>query len=328
MADENAVTDDTETETPAAATDPGKTSEKADDAGDKVTDETGAKTEDKAGDDASLADGGEDEGKKAPASWPEDWRAQMSGGDEAVQKAISRYGSPQGVAKALKSAQEKISQGAAKADDPPEDEAELAKWREQKGIPESAEGYLDKLPDGLVIGDEDKELVSSFLETAHKHNRPPEEVAEYLNWYYETQAQTIEQRKEADAQYRQESKDELHSEWGDEYTANINLTRAAFAETSDDFRKSVLNARLPDGSKLGDSVEGLKWLSDLGRQLNPSATVLPSDGRGGLSSIQDEIAEIEKKMANKSSDYWKGPGAEKMQARYRDLVDARDRMSQ
>jgi len=32
-------------------------------------------------------------------------------------------------------------------------------------------------------------------------------------------------------------------------------------------------------------------------------------------------------MGNRSSEYWKGPGADKMQARYRELVSARDRKS-
>jgi len=52
--------------------------------------------------------------------------------------------------------------------------------------------------------------------------------------------------------------------------------------------------------------------------------VPPGTGDIGA-AIGDEIANIEKLMGNKASDYWRGPKAEKMQERYRQLVAARDK---
>ena len=41
--------------------------------------------------------------------------------------------------------------------------------------------------------------------------------------------------------------------------------------------------------------------------------------------MSDEIASIEKLMGDRSSDYWRGPKANDIQQRYRDLVEARDK---
>lgn len=43
-----------------------------------------------------------------------------------------------------------------------------------------------------------------------------------------------------------------------------------------------------------------------------------------MADMTGEIAEIEGMMADKTSGYWRGPAAEATQARYRDLVEARD----
>ena len=42
-----------------------------------------------------------------------------------------------------------------------------------------------------------------------------------------------------------------------------------------------------------------------------------------MQSLNDEIAGLEAKMADRTSDYWKGPQANQNQARYRELLDLR-----
>ena len=66
----------------------------------------------------------------------------------------------------------------------------------------------------------------------------------------------------------------------------------------------------------------LSWLAPEDGVLN--IWVAPTGNIGA--AIGDEIAGLEKQMRNKNSEYWRGANAEKLQARYRELVGARERM--
>jgi hypothetical protein len=66
-------------------------------------------------------------------------------------------------------------------------------------------------------------------------------------------------------------------------------------------------------------------MAEAARKLNPAAHLIPA-GAEGVQGLEDEIAKWDKQMADKNSEYWKGPNAEKIQARYRDLVKAREAM--
>jgi hypothetical protein len=91
------------------------------------------------------------------------------------------------------------------------------------------------------------------------------------------------------------------------------------------------NARDGSGKALFNSPEFVNWFVGLAREANPMVSVV---GGGGTNpaGINDEIASLEKEMGNKSSDYYKGarspksPGESVKQVRYRELIEARDRM--
>jgi hypothetical protein len=64
-----------------------------------------------------------------------------------------------------------------------------------------------------------------------------------------------------------------------------------------------------------------------GSKGNDMTTIRPQHGQPRPTSsdaILDEIASWEEKMHDRQSDYWKGPRAEKNQARYRELITLRD----
>ncbi len=87
---------------------------------------------------APLAGGGSaaDPEKPVAATWPEDWRKQMAGGDEAYLKQLERFDSPAAVGKSLREAQLKISQGGAKPALPKDATPEqLAAFRKEAGSP-------------------------------------------------------------------------------------------------------------------------------------------------------------------------------------------------
>jgi hypothetical protein len=85
----------------------------------------------------------------------------------------------------------------------------------------------------------------------------------------------------------------------------------------------LLSARGPDGVPTLNNPDVMRWLVSMARELNPAATVVPGSGNA-TASVADEIANIEKTMRENRRAYM---ADEKMQARYRQLLDARERLA-
>ena len=282
--------------------------------------------------DKTLLDGGgkEDTGVAAPADWPEDWRAKLAGGDDAALKRMERYKSPVEVARALIAAQTRIASGELTTKLPADaTEAQVAEYRKANGIPEKAEGYLEKLPNGLVIGEDDKPIVASFLASMHGKNVAPEVVGEAISWYYKVQEAQIADRKKADAEFRLKSEDALRAEWGADYHSNRNSARAFLdtAPPSEDgtpFRDLLLKARLGDGTAFGDNPAAMKWLARLAAEANPAGFISPGAGGSQADSVDEEIRKIEGLMRTDRAAYNRDT---KMQERYRQLLRAQEKLS-
>jgi len=152
-----------------------------------------------------------------------DWRADMHGGDEDIQKAIARYQSPKGVAKALRAAQVKLSQSTASAvpvlAENPTDE-QVAEYRQIMGVPSEMGGYIEELPDGVVIGDEDRPLVDSYLQAAHNANIPKQYTDVAMAWLHEQNVQKAQDIKTLRAASVNAADEVLREEWGPEYETN------------------------------------------------------------------------------------------------------------
>jgi len=283
---------------------------------------------------ATLAEGGGEPDKpvQAPAQFPENWREIMAGGDAKELARLKRFNSPNNVWKMVRGIEAKMSSGEllrAKPEGDPSDPAvkqALEEWRGQIGIPEKPEGYLEKLPNGLVIGDDDKPLVESFLADMHSADAPPPYVHKALEWYYANQEKMVEERSNADKANRAQVEDELRSEWGSEYRAHLNNIHALFGQHGS---KELLNeffaARMADGRPLGDHPGVLKFLAAVANELNPHGTITPVEGQTPSETIDSELANIQKLMADNRSEYWTNPG---MQQRYRELLDVKDRYQQ
>lgn len=286
-----------------------------------------AKTEAKVETKAPAILGGESEDKQVvtPADWPEDWRQKLVGGDEKLLKRFERYGSPKDLANALINAQNKISSGELKAGKPVDASPEqLAEWRKANGIPDSPDKYDLTLPDGLVIGEADKPLVGEVLAAAHAVDASPEVVKAVVSAYYKTQDAEAAKQADADANQREETMVALRQEWGADYTRNVNTVNAFLGTLPDGLGNKIAMSRGPDGLPLGNDPAMARWLAQMAREANPLASVI--SGAGDKSSLlADEIASLKTKMGDKNSDYWKGPNADKNQARYRELLDAESR---
>lgn len=261
-------------------------------------------------------------------AWPEDWREQIYGSDPKLLSRLQRYASVKDVANALVAAQNRISSGelksALKANATSE---EAAAWRLENGIPESPDKYDLTMQGGIVFGEEDKPFIESFTKAAHAANFHPEQVKAALAWYHKDRESQIEVMAAKDAQQRDAARDELIAEWGvNDFKRNSNQIMSLLDTAPTGVKDFILMARGPDDQALFNNPNVLRFFDSVARQINPVATVVPGHTGNIGAAIGDEIQKLEKMMGSKASEYWKGPNAEKNQARYRELVGARERM--
>jgi hypothetical protein len=289
--------------------------------------DTAAKPDDKGGADTVLANPGDIE-VKAPADWPEDWAAKMAGGDEKEMATLSRFKSPVELAKAYREAQKKISSGQLKEDNPfPADgtDEEKAAWRKANKLPETTDGYYEGLPKGLVVGDDDKPMVDSFAEMVLGEGGSQAEFNRAISAYYKIQEQNAAAQQQFDQQQKIQAEEELRAEWGANYRPEVQAIFGMFETAPEGVKEAFLSARDGEGLALASNANVIRWLADIRQQVNPAATVVPG-GNGNAQSVTDRIAEIEKLMADRSSEYYVGPRSKELSAEYRKLIEAKEKM--
>jgi len=280
--------------------------------------------------------GGGDPDTGSPASWPDNWREIMAGGDEKLVQRLSRFNSPSNVAKSWVALNNKMSSGEVVPSKPGEDatDDEMNAWRETQGIPSEPAGYLENMPEGLVFGEQDEPALNSFLENAHAKDMPPSAVHDALSWYHENEQNALAMRHEFDLAIRQETEDELRAEWGNEYRANLNgMNNLVETYSDEDFATNLFNARMPDGTLVGDNATFIRMMTDINTEVNPHPTVTPATGANLGQTIASEKAVIEKAMSDRDSEYWKGPkhpesGETMMAHRYNELLEAEIKLEQ
>jgi hypothetical protein len=282
---------------------------------------------------STIGDG--DLGKLAAPSpdWPADWRKLIAGGDKEWLKQLDRMGSPADVFKSYRELQARLSSGELKAPPKPlpkdASPEQAAAWRKEMGLPDSAEALVKSLalPNGVIPGEADQPLLSSFAEAALAKSWTQEQFNDAVSWYFDQQDAARSQQIERDEAYKQVSLIELGKEWGPEqFQANLNAMQNLLALFPKGVADSLLAGRMSDGSSIGDHAGVLRALVHLARELNPAATVLPAGAELSGSGLADRMAELQKMMGDYRSDYWQGPKAETLQSEFRELVTAQDKM--
>jgi len=273
--------------------------------------------------------------------WPDNWREKLAehiaAGDKKVYakelKRLQRIADPAGIYGMYRELEGKFTSGGlvkVPGKDASDDEKK-AFWK-QLGVPEKPEEYFDKiqLKDGAVLGDADKPLVDSFTKAVHQAGATPQFVEAALNWYLDLQEQQAAELDEADEAFRIESERILKEEFGPAFKRRTNAIASIFATApggTDINNESSLFARLmggrmADGRIIGNDPDMVRWLSSLVSEINPAATVVESGDNSGR-TIDEEIAAIEKRMKEDRRGYFKD---EAMQARYRELLQAREKV--
>lgn len=273
--------------------------------------------------------------------WPEDWREKMagllSGGDkDRHAKEMDRLGTMADPSIAWMRFREMENTWAKRnfvklpgENAKPE---EIAEYHKAMGVPENPEDYFKtvKLENGAVIGEADKPLVDDFAAVAHKAGLPPTAVNTALNWYFGQQEKMAAQLDEADEKFKHEANRALKEEWGGTFKRRTNAVATLFdiapggadAKNPGSLYSRILGGRTADGKVIGDDPDVVRWLSALAFDRNPSATVV-EDGDQSGKSVESEISAIEKTMRENRPTYNKDTN---MQARYRELLEARDKI--
>ncbi len=254
--------------------------------------------------------------------WPADWRKQLAADDKELPQ-LERYPSPKEVWGKARELEKKLSSGEYKRSVPfPEKgtaEEQLA-WRKESGIPEAPDKYAIKLKNPLT--DADKPVVEGFTKLAHSLNMRPDHVNATLQWVLDESARADEDDRKQDETEQKAMQDRLNAEYGHDYRRNMNLVDGLL-DTAPHGLKDVLGkTRLADGTLLKNHADMQRFLVSLAMQINPVSTVVPGASGNVGTAITDELAKIEKVMRENRKEYNRD---EKMQARYRELLTARDR---
>lgn len=286
---------------------------------------TGTGTGTGAGTGAGAGEGtGTGAGTGAATSWPTTWREDIAAGDEKLLDRVKRYGSPRALAEALVAAQTKISSGQLAPELPANATAEqITEYRKQIGVPETADKYDTTLPDGLVIGANDKPIVDQVLKEMHAQHATPTMVKTALTAFFKIQqgqqlawSQKIGAAKVA-------TMEALQKEYGPQLKNLTSEVDNQGKALPNDLHTKMSNSVMPDGTRLGDNVDYIRWRIADALEKNPMATVLPGQtGAVAEAGLREEQAKLVKLSGDTKSAYWKGPTAKTMQQRLLDINDA------
>jgi hypothetical protein len=255
-----------------------------------------------------------------------DWRDGIAGDDDKFKSTLTRFADQGAFGVAFREAQQKIRSGQLRpelAEDA--DEAAIKDYREQNNIPLEAAGYLEDLPDGLIVGEDDKDLILDFMGAAHKVNADRKFTNAAIGWLNDFEESQQDAIVELDAEQSRETTDALRDDkdgWGKDYRTNMNLVKSVLSTyMGEAATEQLLNGRYQDGRGFMNDVNVLKGWANLARAVNDVAPLIAQDTEA-LQGLHDRIEEIEKYQKEHRTKYFKN---EPMQKELRELYELRSK---
>ena len=199
---------------------------------------------------------------------------------------------------------------------------QVKEYREALGIPETPDKY--DLGKDIKIEGMDPTLLGEVLKEAHESNQTPDQVKATLKAWSKISQSVKEQQYESDVNIQKTSEDALRAEWGTEYRRNINIIHGMLdGAASPGLKDAIMGGRLADGTPIGSSPDALKFLVGLALIQNPTGVVVPGSEANPMKGVEEELAKIDQTMKTNRAAYNKD---EKMQARYRELLVAKEKL--
>lgn len=225
-----------------------------------------------------------------------DWRKAMAGSDDKALKTFERFATPADAGKAYLEAVNKIRSGELLKPLPKDATPEqISEYRRALEIPEKPEGYFEKLPNGLVIGEDDKPLFDGFAKAMHELNAPPAMMYKAVEWYYGMQDQQIQAQQVADTESKTKLEGALRTAWGNDFTSNASIYQSFVASAPETVRDALTQARDAEGNFVLYKPEVVSWLVQQAREINPAGHIVPAGGDASVQSIskeRDSILEV------------------------------------
>ena len=237
-------------------------------------------------------------------------------------KYMERFDSPAAFGKAFNEAQHTIRSGQLKSELPEgATDEDVAAFRKDNGIPAEAAGYMEGLPDGLVIGDDDKPIAEFFMNRLHSVNADPKVAHALLTGYSEFAEAEQDAQAQIDTADSKEATDALRNEWKADYRTNINAVETFLLNTfGKEVKEQFMNGRFGDGKAFMNDPRVLQAIAAVQRKIDPLVPLLHTGDGDPAESLNDEITKIELFMKEHRTKYNKD---EPMQARLRELYDMR-----
>ncbi len=248
----------------------------------------------------TLAGGAEVVVPAAPATWPDDWRDLMAkevGGEDkkAVAqelKRLQRFASPMAVWGSQRELETKLT-GLVRVPGPKASEDDVAAYRKALGVPETVDGYFEKLNlgKGKVLGEADKPVAESFATALHAENATPGQVSKAIGWWLDYQQAAEDQRQENDGTFQKQTEIDLRKEWGAQYKPTSAAIKTLYDDLPPQVRDIIDGGRSATGNLLGNDPDFMRWLGSLALDLYPAAQ---NYGADGTTPVSDRLTQIRK----------------------------------
>lgn len=227
---------------------------------------------------------------------------------------LGRYSSVTDALLANLEMRQKLSTGEYKKAGPPPENADpeaMKAWRAENGLPVDPSEYelpavkgvdMSKLDDATKA---DIDFLRTGIHGLNLTKQQGEGVAQLLVALSEKKAEAeAAEMAQATAREMTMAEDTLRKEWGPDYRTNHAMNLAFFEKLFGDQTDAVLEARLPDGRKLGNLVEFSRAANALARQFKVSDVMYDGD-KGQNVSIASRRAEIESIMKTDMNRYYR-----------------------
>jgi hypothetical protein len=263
----------------------------------------------------------------AAMTWPEDWRqmmaAETTGNDPRkfakALRRLERYANPPAVWAKAAELEAKLSQGGGtvRIPGPQAAPAERAAFHRALGVPETPEGYFDRLTlaKGRVLGDYDRPVLDYFAARLHPEGATPKQMSALADAWFDYQQGVFESLEEADDEFRRASEEELRRAWGGAYAANTRAIGAMLDDAPPEVRDYFDGGRTAEGRRPGDDPAMLRWLARLALALYPAGQHY---GDTGGATPADRLAEIRKLRREEPAKY---EADRKLQAEELELIE-------
>jgi hypothetical protein len=134
-------------------------------------------------------------------------------------------------------------------------------------------------------------------------------------WYADFAKQADKQQAEQDTRDIKACLKTLLNKWGADHAANMRLLNELMEELPEDVALPLYESRDGDGVHLLNNPAFVMFLVGAKRAIDS-----PVEDVHRTNTDATELEEIKKMMGNSRSDYWRGPRAARLQARYLELI--------